>query len=91
MELGNKKLNTMLDAPDARVYPSLYLDDADANAVPDPEPGDERLFTGQVRISGVESSKGGERSIRLEIIELQVEGKEKPTAADRAYPTMAKD
>jgi hypothetical protein len=90
MELGNKTLNTMLDEPDARIYPSLYLSDGDANAVPDPVPGDERRFTGTVRISSVENSKGGDRSVRLEVIEMTVEGKEQPTAADRAYPTMVK-
>ena len=90
MELGNKPLNTMLDEPDAKVYPSIWLNDADAGAVPDPTPGDERLFTGRVRIAGVESGKNGERSVRLEVIDLQVEAKEQPTAAERAYPTMVK-
>lgn len=88
MELGAKNLNTMLDEPDARVYPSIYLDGGDTAAVPDPEVGDERIFTGRVRISSIESSKGGDRSLRLEVIEMQVEGKEQPTAAERAYPTM---
>lgn len=90
MELGNSRMHTLMDAPDAKVYPSLHLNDGDSNAVPDPTPGDERLFTGKVRITSVSMAKNGERSVVLEVLEMSVDPKEKPSVAERAYPTMVK-
>ncbi|MDA3040714.1 MAG: hypothetical protein O3C27_14520 [Actinomycetota bacterium] len=91
-ELGGKSMHTMMDEPDARYYPSLYLSDADARAaVPsDAQPGDERLITGKVRISGITKGKAGAMSAELEIIELNIaaDDSKADSAAKRAYPTM---
>jgi hypothetical protein len=88
-ELGSKPMNTMLDEPDGKVYPTLYLSDADARAIlTDAQPGDERMVTGTVRVASVSKSKNGEISGTLEFVSLDMEDKDKPTAATKMYPTM---
>ena len=43
-----------------------------------------------VRVSEVGHAKDGSRSAELEILDMTLAEKDKPTAADRAYPTMSK-
>jgi len=90
-EMGKKPLGgTLLDSEtESKNYPRVYLSDGDADVVPnDVEVGDERMFTGKVRISEMGASKDGGRTASLEIIEMTLAEKEKPHPATAIYPTM---
>ena len=90
-EMGNKKLNTLLEEPDAKVYPTVYLSGPDALAVPnDAEPGDERAMKAMVHIKTVTKSANGEREVVLEIINAEVAPAPEPSSAAQFYPTMEK-
>lgn len=93
-ELGAKPLGgTLMDEQtESRNYPRLYLNDSDVDAVPnDAEPGDERMITGKVRVSEMGKAKDGSRTASLEVLELYLEEKDKPTAAEKMYPSLDKE
>ena len=90
MELGNKPLKGTLIEDDSKYYPCVYLNDADVAVIGDYEVGDEVKGTVMVRVSEVGHAKDGSRSAELEILDMTLAEKDKPTAADRAYPTMSK-
>tara|TARA_R110000822_G_scaffold82279_4_gene194758 strand:+ start:5986 stop:6273 length:288 start_codon:yes stop_codon:yes gene_type:complete len=93
-EMGSKPLGgTLLDnETESKNYPRIHLMDNDVTAVPnDAEVGDERMITGKVRISEMGKSKDGSRTASLELLDLYLEEKDKPTPADKMYPTMTKE
>ena len=49
------------------------------------------MVTGKVRVSEMGDSADGGRSANLEVLELYLAEKDKPTAADKMYPTMSED
>ena len=77
---------------DSKVYPKIYLTDADTAVVGDHEVGHEVMGTLKVRISSVGKAADGSRDVSLEVLELTLaeEGKSS-TAATRMYPTMGGD
>ncbi len=93
MEMGNKSLGgTLIEGGQEGInYPSLYLQDKDAEVVGDHDIGDEVMMTGKVRISSISKDADGSRSARFEILEMKLAEKDKPTAADKMYPTMSED
>ena len=72
MEMGNKSLGgTLIEGGQEGInYPSLYLQDKDAEVVGDHDIGDEVMMTGKVRVSSVSKNADGSRSATLEVVEL---------------------
>jgi hypothetical protein len=81
---------TLIEGGDEKIqYPSIRLMDAEVKAVPsDAKIGDERMVSGKVRVSEMGDGSDGGRSATLEVLELYLEEKDHPTAADKMYPTM---
>lgn len=70
-------------------YPSIYLDEGtlDAMEVGNLRVGTEMTMTATVRVSSVNESKGGRRSMSFEFIEAAMSPKEeKPDAASVIFP-----
>lgn len=74
-------------------YPSLYLDEKqiDAMGLDVVRVGTLMTMTATVRVSSVSESKGGSRSMSLEIVEAGMEPKKKePEAASILFPNEGK-
>lgn len=66
-------------------YPSIYLDEntLDAMGIDNARVGTEMMMTAMVRVSSVNESKGGRRSMSFELIEAAVSPKEEKTAPEK--------
>lgn len=89
-ELGSKPLGgTLLDgAAESKHYPRIHLSDSETDAVGDHEVGHEVTGTVRVRVSEIGKAADGSRSASLEVLDLTLEEMDKPTAADRMYPSV---
>jgi len=93
-KMGSKPLGgTLIEGGQEPIqYPSIRLMDTEVDAIPsDAKIGDERMITGKVRVSERGNGADGSRTARLEVLELYLEEKSKPTAAEKMYPTMSEE
>jgi len=92
-ELGGKPMGgTLIEGgQETKNYPRLYLMDSDTSVIGDHEVGAEVMGTVKVRISEVGKAADGSRSASLEVIEMYLEEKDKPTAAEKMYPSVVGD